>query len=83
MTDKDLVKKHIILAVKDIMGELPKTHEEVVEYLREYFVDQKIEVFSRFITKHGEPEFREAVKEAVVESGRYAVFDDGQVRPVG
>ena len=81
--DRELSKKHLLLALRDMQEPFPKTHEDFVEYLRDYFVSQKIEVFSRFIAKNGEAEFRELVKEAVLESGKYIEDEDGKVRPVG
>lgn len=82
MSDRDLCKKHLLLALGDIQEPLPKSHDELIEHLRDYFVGQKIEVFSRFIAKHGDGEFREVVKETVLESGRYTQDDDGNILPV-
>ncbi len=75
-------KQHLFIALDEMKTNLPTTHEALIERLRDYFADQKIEVFSRVINAVGENGFRDFIAETVVESGMYRRDEDGQVRPV-
>lgn len=79
--DSNEAKLHLTIALDEMRGNLPKTHETLVEKLRDYFEDQKIEVFSRVINAVGEEGFRDFIADTVVETGFYARDEHGQVRP--
>lgn len=79
--DLDNAKQHIIIALEE-MTDLPKTHEELIERMRSYFEDQRIEEFSAFLYEAGEEDFREFIAEVVVDSGKYRRKDDGSIVPV-
>jgi len=81
--DLDEAKLHLIIALEDMSHhgrKLPETHEELVERFRDYFENQKIDVFSKMIAANGEEEFRDFIAETVVESGLYIRDDEGQVK---
>ena len=77
----DEAKQHLFIAL-DEFKPLPKTHEELVEMLRDYFSDQQVEVFSKMVADIGESDFRDFIANTVVESGKYFRDDRGQVRVV-
>jgi hypothetical protein len=72
-------KQHLYIAL-DELDPLPRTHEQLIEQMREYFSDQKVAVFSKMVARIGEAEFRDFIAETVVESGKYYRAEDGQVR---
>lgn len=78
--DRKEAEQHIIIALGEFKS-LPKTHEELVEALRDYFVDQKVGVFSRMVAEEGEVAFREFIEEVVLKSGKYARDEKGKIRP--
>lgn len=80
--DTNEAKLHLTIALDEMRSNLPKTHEDLVERMRDYFEDQKIEVFSRVINAVGEPGFRDFIAETVIETGLYKRCEDGQVRPI-
>ncbi len=75
-------KQHLFIALDEMKTNLPTNHEALIERLRDYFADQKIEVFSRVINAVGEGGFRDFIADTVVESGFYKMGDDGQIRPI-
>ncbi len=79
-SDLDEAKQHLWIALDEFQM-LPTTHEALIEKLREYFEDQKVEVFSRIVSMVGEADFRDFIAEAVIESGKYHRGEVGQVRP--
>ena len=79
-TDMTEAKQHIFVALDDMKSNLPKTHEDLIERMRDYFNDQKVEVFTRIITAQGEGGFRDFIAEAVVEYGSYIRDEQGIVR---
>lgn len=81
LTNSDITeaKQHLYIALGEF-DPLPRTHEELVERMREYFSDQKVSVFSRMVARLGEAEFRDFIADTVVESGKYYRAEDGQVR---
>lgn len=78
--DVSEAKQHLFIALDELKPGLPKSHDELIEKLRDYFEDQKIEVFSRVINAVGEPGFRDFIAETVIESGLYIRDEEGQVR---
>lgn len=75
--ERDEVKAHITMAIGQLV---PKSHDHLIEALRSYFEDQKVEEISRFVVMEGEGPFRDLVKECALESGKYYVDDCDQVR---
>lgn len=75
-------EQHILLALGEMENHLPKTHEELIEKMRFYFEDQRVEVFSRLINAVGENGFRDFVANAVIKSGKYSYDEAQQIRPV-
>ncbi len=82
VTDKDYSEatQHIFIALDDMKSNLPKTHEDLIERMRDYFNDQKVDVFSRIITAQGEGGFRDFIAEVVVKYGAYVRDEQGHVR---
>lgn len=80
MSDTTEAKQHLFIALDEMKTNLPKTHEDLIERMRNYFEDQKVEVFSRIINAVGEPGFRDFIADTVVESGFYYRDSEGQVR---
>lgn len=78
-TENKAAKKHLLLALGQFKP-LPENHEELIEKLREYFEDQKIEVFSKLLFRMGEDGFRDFIAETILESGRYFRDEDGQIK---
>lgn len=73
-------KQHLFIALDEMKNNLPKTHEELIERLRDYFEAQKVEVFSKIVVAEGEEGFRDFIADTVVESGLYIRDEEGQVR---
>lgn len=74
-------KQHVYIAI-DQLKPLPKTHEELIERMRDYFDGQKVEVFSKMLFIVGEDEFRVFITDTVVESGYYYRDSGGVIRPL-
>lgn len=72
-------KMHLFIALDEMRPDLPKTHEDLIERMRDYFHDQKVEVFSKIIDAEGEHGFRDFIADVVVESGLYTRDDRGRV----
>ncbi len=79
--DNNEARLHLTIALDEMRGNLPRTHEALIERMRDYFEDQKIEVFSRVINAVGEEGFRDFIADTVLESGLYARDEHGQIRP--
>ena len=79
--DWDEARKHLEIAIYELTNDLPKTQDELVEKLREYFEDQQVDVFSRVIVSGGEDEFRDFILEVAKRSGYYD-YDNGQLHPI-
>lgn len=73
-------KQHLFIALDEMKTNLPRTHEDLIERMRDYFENQKIEVFSRIVVAVGEDGFRDFIADTVVESGFYYRDSEGQVR---
>lgn len=80
--DNNEAKLHLFIALDEMRTDLPKTHEDLIERMRDYFSDQKVEVFSRIVTAVGEEGFKDYIADAVVESGLYARDEQGQIKRV-
>lgn len=76
-------EQHLFIALDEMRSNLPKTHEELIEGMRDYFEDQRVEVFSRIINAVGEPGFRDFIADTVVKSGLYTRDETGQVKVKG
>lgn len=72
-------KQHLFIALDEMKDDLPKTHEDLIERMRDYFSDQKVEVFSNIVQAVGEPGFRDFIADTVIESGLYTRDEGGQV----
>lgn len=80
--DEQAAQNHLLLALAEF-NPLPRTHNELVEKMREYFDGQKVEVFGRIINRMGEEGFRDFIADTVIESGKYYRDpEDHQVKPV-
>lgn len=77
--EEQAAKRHLLIAL-DEFKPLPKSHDELIEKYREYFENQKVEVFSNLLFRMGEADFREFIAETVLESGKYFRDEDGQIK---
>jgi hypothetical protein len=82
VTDQEIIeaKQHLFIALDQLQPVLPKTHDDLIERMRDYFEGQRVDVFSKLVQTRGEAGFRDFIADTVVESGFYIRDDQGQVR---
>lgn len=71
-------EQHLLIALGEFEV-LPINHEQLVEKMRAYFDDQRVEVFSRMVATNGEAYFRDFIAEAIIKTGKYKRDEQGQV----
>lgn len=79
LIEEQAAKRHLLIAL-DEFTPLPKSHEELIEKFREYFENQKVDVFAKLLFRMGEADFRDFIAETVLESGKYFRDEDGQIK---